>query len=79
MGWIDHLYHSIFYRYIFTYSNTSIYHLGGGAIMIIGAFMIGRKKKEVIDAGIGIACGVLAIVLGTLLNQFFMEMDLQWN
>lgn len=60
-----------FFIDIFSYSDTSIYHLGGGAIMIIGAFMIGRKKKEVIDAGIGIACGILAIVLGTILQSVF--------
>ena len=60
-----------FFIDIFSYNDTSVYHLGGGAIMIVGAFMIGRKEKEVIDAGIGIGCGILAIVLGTILQSVF--------
>lgn len=60
-----------FFIDIFSYSNTSIYHLGGGAIMIVGAFMIGRKSKEIIDVGVGIVCGVLSILLGTLLQEVF--------
>ena len=56
---------------IISYSDTSIYHLGGGAIMIIGAFMIGRKSGEIIDVGVGIGCGILSILLGTLLEEAF--------
>ena len=38
-------------------ANTSVLHLGGAAIMIIGALMIGKKFKELLDVGIG-AVGV---------------------
>ena len=62
-----------FFLDIFSYSNTSIYHLGGGAIMIIGAFMIGRKSKEITDVGVGVACGILSIILGTILQEVFYE------
>ncbi len=49
--------------------NTSLYHIGASAIMIVGAFMIGRKQTKMIDAGVGVICGILSILLGTLLQE----------
>ena len=55
-----------------SYRDTSIYHLSAGIVMIIGALMIGRKSKPLVDVGVGIVCGVVTILLGTLLqNTFF--------
>ena len=62
-----------FFLDIFTYSNTSVFHLGGGAIMIAGAFMIGKKSKAFIEVGIGVVCGLFALLLGTLLQETFFE------
>lgn len=53
------------------HSDTSIYHLGGGVIMIIGALVIGRKSKELYDVGVGLASGFLAILIGTFFDKFF--------
>lgn len=53
------------------HSDTSIYHLGGGVIMIVGALVIGRKSKELYDVGVGIASGFLAILIGTFFDKFF--------
>ncbi len=53
------------------HSNTSIYHLGGGIVMIIGAFAAGRKSKEWYDFGVGLASGFLVILIGTLFDKFF--------
>ncbi len=60
-----------FFMDISTHSNTSIYHLGGGTIMIIGSIMIGRKSKEITDVGVGVLCGILSILLGTILQDTF--------
>ena len=53
------------------HSDTSIYHLGGGVIMIVGALVIGRKSKELYDVGVGLASGFLAILIGTFFDKFF--------
>lgn len=53
------------------HSNTSIYHLGGGIVMIIGAFAAGRKSNEWYDFGVGLASGFLVILIGTLFDKFF--------
>lgn len=47
--------------------------MGGGAIMIAGAFMIGKKSKAFIEVGIGVVCGLFALLLGTLLQETFFE------
>ena len=52
-------------------ADTSVFHLGGGIVMIIGALMIGRKSKELLDVGIGVTCGLLSLLLGTLLQNVF--------
>lgn len=56
---------------IFFYTNTSVFHLGGGAVMIVGALMIGRRTKGLFDVGVGVMCGVLALLLGVLLEEVF--------
>lgn len=60
-----------FFFDIFTYMNTSVYHLSAGAVLIIGALMICRKHKQLVDVGIGISCGVLSIILGSILEEGF--------
>lgn len=62
-----------FFLDIFTYSDTSVFHLGGGIIMIAGAFMIGKKSKAFFEAGIGVMCGLFALLLGTLLQETFFK------
>lgn len=52
-------------------TDTSILHLGGAAIMIIGALMVGKKASKLIDVGIGVAAALLAILLGMLLQEQF--------
>lgn len=52
-------------------SNTSVFHLGGAMIMIIGALIIGRKNNELTDVGIGATASLLAILLGMLLQEKF--------
>lgn len=52
-------------------ANTSMIHLGGSIVMIVGAFMVRRQSHEWTDVGVGIACGVLALLLGTLLRTAF--------
>ncbi|WP_293973941.1 zinc ribbon domain-containing protein [uncultured Ruminococcus sp.] len=54
-----------------TAANTSVLHLGGGTIMIIGALMIGRKSNGMAEVGVGAATGLLAILLGMLLEESF--------
>lgn len=49
------------------YHDTSIYHVGAAAIMIIGAYVIKKRKNSPACAGVGIACGVLSMLLGTIL------------
>ena len=39
--------------------------------MIIGALMIRRKSEESLDVGVGVVCGILALLLGTLLQEVF--------
>ena len=58
---------------IFTDTNSSPYHLGGAIMMLIGAITIKRKKDGVIGVMIGIGCGVLALILGTILTDSFDE------
>ena len=54
-------------------ADTSILHLGGGAIMIVGAFMIGHKSRSLLDVAVGVACGLLSMLFGTLLQEVFDE------
>lgn len=54
-----------------TYSNTSMFHIGAGIIMVVGAFMIGRESNNLLEVGIGIACGILALLLGLILQEGF--------
>lgn len=49
------------------YHDTSIYHVGAAAIMIIGAYVIRKKHNSPACAGVGIACGVFSMLLGTIL------------
>ncbi len=52
-------------------TNTSMLHFGGAAAMIIGAFALRRQSQDRVDVGVGIACGVLAVLLGMLLQTAF--------
>lgn len=52
-------------------TNTSILHLGGAAIMIIGALMVRKKASKLMDVGIGVSAALLAILLGMLLQEQF--------
>lgn len=56
---------------ITSHANTSVFHLGGGVVMIVGALMIGRKSRELLDVGVGVICGLLAMLFGTLLEEVF--------
>lgn len=56
---------------IFSHTNTSVFHLGGGAVMIVGAFMIGRRTKGLLDIGVGVMCGLFSLLLGVLLKEVF--------
>lgn len=58
---------------IVSHTNTSVLHLGGGAIMIVGALMIGRKTRELFDVGVGVVCTLLAMLFGILLEEVFHE------
>lgn len=49
------------------YHDTSIYHVGAAAIMIIGAYVTKKRNNSPACAGVGIACGVLSMLLGTIL------------
>lgn len=53
-------------------ANTSVFHLGGAAIMIIGSLIIGKKSNNMIKVGIGAVSGVLALLLGMLLQEKFL-------
>lgn len=53
------------------YTDTSVYHLGAGAMMIIGAYVVGKKFNSLPCAGIGIVCGILSMILGSLLESVF--------
>lgn len=52
-------------------ANTSVFHLGGVAIMIIGALTIGGKSEGMAEVGIGAISGLLALLLGMLLTEVF--------
>lgn len=54
-----------------THGNTSMLHVGAGIIMIVGAFMIGRESKNLLEVGIGIACGIISMLLGLVLQEGF--------
>ena len=49
---------------------STVFHLSGGIVMIIGACIIGRKSTELLDVGVGVSCGIFALLLGTLLQVF---------
>ena len=51
-------------------ANTSMLHLGGAAVLIIGACTAGRRKS-MLDVGIGAVACVLTILLGMLLQESF--------
>ena len=52
-------------------ANTSIFHVGGMVVMIIGALAFGKKNTGLAEVGIGIACGVISLIMGTLLQEAF--------
>lgn len=52
-------------------ANTSVFHLGGATIMIIGALMIGRKSNGMAEVGVGATSGLLSLLLGMLLEESF--------
>lgn len=54
------------------YTDTSVYHLGAGAMMIIGAYVVGKKFNSLQCAGVGIVCGVLSMIFGSLLDSVFI-------
>jgi len=53
------------------YTDTSVYHLGAGAMMIIGAYVVGKKFNSLPCASVGIVCGILSMILGSLLDSVF--------
>lgn len=53
------------------YSDTSVYHVGAGAVMIFGAYVVGKRFNSLACAGVGIACGVLSMLMGSLLESVF--------
>lgn len=55
------------------YADTSVYHVGAGAMMIIGAYVVGKKFNSLQCAGIGIVCGILSMILGSLLDSAFHQ------
>ena len=55
------------------YADTSVYHVGAGAMMIIGAYVVGKKFNSLQCAGVGIVCGILSMILGSLLDSAFHE------
>lgn len=52
-------------------TDTSVFHVCGMAIMIIGALMIGKKSGELLDVGVGAVSGVFVLLLGMLLEENF--------
>lgn len=52
-------------------ANTSVFHLGGATIMIIGALMIGRKSNGMAEVGVGATSGLLSLLLGMLFEESF--------
>lgn len=52
-------------------ANTSVFHLGGATIMIIGALIIGRKSNGMAEVGVGATSGLLSVLLGMLLEEAF--------
>ena len=39
--------------------------------MILGSFMVMKKSNDLREAGVGVICGIAALLLGTLLNEVF--------
>ncbi|MGN0621417.1 MAG: zinc ribbon domain-containing protein [Porcipelethomonas sp.] len=62
-----------FFLDVISKANTSIFHFGGMLVMIIGAFVIGKRNAGLADAGAGIACGVISLIMGALLQELFNE------
>lgn len=62
-----------FFLDVISKANTSIFHFGGMLVMIIGAFVIGKRNAGLADAGAGIACGVISLIMGVLLQELFNE------
>lgn len=56
-----------------SYAETSLYHICGALLMLIGSFMVGRKSEGYYDIGIGITCGVIVLLMGSLLEETFHE------
>lgn len=52
-------------------ANTSVFHIGGATIMIIGALMIGRKSDGMAEVGVGATSGLFSLLLGMLLEESF--------
>lgn len=52
-------------------TNTSIFHISGGLMMIIGAFTINHHKKDMMDIVIGSVTGILALLFGMLFEEVF--------
>lgn len=52
-------------------NETAVFHLGGGIAMILGSFMVMKKSNDLREAGVGVICGIAALLLGTLLNEVF--------
>lgn len=52
-------------------ANTSLFHLLGGAIMVGNALFIGRDPINKLDIAVGVVCGVLALLFGKFLQNFF--------
>ena len=55
------------------YADTSVYHVGAGAMMVFGAYVVGKKFNSLQCAGVGIVCGLLSMILGSLLDSVFYE------
>lgn len=55
------------------YADTSVYHVGAGAMMVFGAYVVGKKFNSLQCAGVGIVCGILSMILGSLLDSAFHE------
>lgn len=54
----------------YTYEDTSVMFLGGATIMIIGACMVGRKSDGLLDGAVGVACGLISLLLGAFSNIY---------
>lgn len=54
-------------------ANTSIFHLGGMIVLIVGAFIVGKGNAGLPDVGVGVLCGVVSLIMGTTLQERFAE------